>query len=233
MVQPLSRSLIKDKQQRDISMQKLIILHSNDIHGRVEGLTRIATLVEQVRADNPGVPVLYFDTGDVEETSSRLSNITKGVAMHRLLSAGGCDAAVVGNGGILRYSHCVLEDYAKVAHYPQLLANLRLPDGSSLPGAQSTAIIEAGTLKLGLVGVTATWIEGDVYATGFGLRALPPMPLIRELVQELRQQGADVVLLLSHMGLPDDRKLAEELQNEVPLIIGAHTHHLLPAGEWI
>ncbi len=31
-------------------MQSLIILHSNDIHGRIEGLARIATLVEQVRS---------------------------------------------------------------------------------------------------------------------------------------------------------------------------------------
>lgn len=214
-------------------MQKLIILHSNDIHGRVEGLARIATLVEQVRADNPGVPVLYFDAGDIEETSLRLSNMTRGIAMHRLLSAAGCDAAAVGNGGIMRYGQGILEDYAKVAHYPQLLANVRLPDGSLLPGAQSTAILDAGTLKLGLIGVTVTWVDGDIYATGFGLRSLPPMPLISELAQELRRQGADIVLLLSHLGLPDDRKLAEELQNEVPLIIGAHTHHLLPTGERI
>jgi len=85
-------------------MQKLIILHSNDIHGRVEGLARIATLIERVRAECPDIPVLYLDAGDSEETSHRLSNLTKGVGMHRLLSVAGCAAATVGNGGILRYS---------------------------------------------------------------------------------------------------------------------------------
>ncbi len=72
-------------------MQPLIILHTNDIHGRVEGLARIATLVEQIRIENPAIPVLYFDTGDIEENSIRLSNLTKGVAMYRLLNAAGCD----------------------------------------------------------------------------------------------------------------------------------------------
>ncbi len=42
----------------------LIILHTNDIHGRVEGLSRIATIVERIRAENQDVPVLFFDLGD-------------------------------------------------------------------------------------------------------------------------------------------------------------------------
>src|SRR6202165_1053337 len=115
-------------------MQRFIILHTNDIQGRVEGLARIATLVEQIRADNPGIPVLFFDAGDVEETSRRLSNLTKGAEMHRWLNMVGCDAAAVGNGGMMRYGYQVLQDYAVVARYPQLLANVRLPDGSPLPG---------------------------------------------------------------------------------------------------
>jgi len=93
-------------------MQPFIILHSNDIHGRIEGLARITTLVEQVRHEHPTIPVLYFDIGDIEENSVRLSNLTKGVAMYRLLNASGCDAEVIGNGGILRYGYHVLPEYA-------------------------------------------------------------------------------------------------------------------------
>lgn len=74
----------------------LTILHTNDIHGRIEGLARVATLVAQTRENTPH-PVLYFDAGDIEETNTRLSSLTKGVAMHRLLSAAGCNAAAIGN----------------------------------------------------------------------------------------------------------------------------------------
>lgn len=111
-------------------VQRFTILHTNDIHGRIEGLARVATLVERIRAERPDERVLYFDLGDVEEASVRLSSLTKGVAMHRLLSAAGCDAAAVGNGGPMRYGPQVLPDYAAVARYPLVVANLRLPEGS-------------------------------------------------------------------------------------------------------
>ena len=162
-------------------MQSLIILHSNDIHGRIEGLARIATLVEQIRNENPEVPVLFFDIGDIEETSRRLSNLTKSTAMHKLLSLAGCDAVTVGNGGIMRYGYQVLQEYAAVARYPQVLANLRMPDGSPLPGVQPTVVLNAGTLHLGLIGITVDIVDGDnIYEAYFGLRVLPPLLAIRE-----------------------------------------------------
>lgn len=214
-------------------MQKLIILHSNDIHGHVEGLARIATLVEQMRAEHPDIPVLYLDAGDSEETSHRLSNLTKGVGMHRLLSAAGCAAATVGNGGLLRYSQYILKEYARVARYPHLLANLRNPDGSIPEGVQATTILEADSLKLGIIGLTAVKFDEDLmYEKYFGLHAPDSSMLVHELADELRQQGADVVILLSHLGLPDDVMLSLKIQNVVPLIIGAHTHNLIPGGVW-
>lgn len=212
-------------------MQSLIILHSNDIHGRIEGLARIATLVEQVRTEHPGIPVLYVDGGDIEETAEYISNVTRGVAMHRLLSVAGCEVATVGNGGILRYGPQLLEEYAAAADYPLLLANLRTADGELLPGTMPATIIEAGSLRIGFIGLTAKFF--DIYATFFGLRTLPEIPLVHELASELRQQGANIVIFLSHLGLPDDRIVAEAVQGDIDLIIGAHTHDLLSEGEWV
>ena len=137
-------------------MQKLIILHSNDTHGRIEGLARIATLVERTRAENPEIPVLYLDAGDCEETSVRLSNLTKGVGMYRLLRAAGCAVSTIGNGGLIRYSHHILPEYARAAGFPLLLANLLKPDGTLLDGVQASTILTVGSLKLGIVGLTAT-----------------------------------------------------------------------------
>ncbi|MFQ5856180.1 MAG: bifunctional metallophosphatase/5'-nucleotidase [Anaerolineae bacterium] len=209
-------------------MQPLIILHTNDIHGRVEGLARVATLVDRIRAENSDIPVLYFDLGDCEDTSSRLSNLTKGTAMHRLLTVAGCDAAAVGNAAWLRYGPQVLREHAEAARYPLLLANLRAADGSLMPGIQPTATLDLGRLRLGLVGVTA---EMNNWARFFDMKAQPALPLIRELSAALRQDGADAVILLSHMGLETDRELAAGLQEDIALIIGAHSHDLLPEGE--
>lgn len=213
---------------------RLVILHTNDIHGRVEGIARVASLVERARAEED-CPVLYLDAGDVEETTSRLSNLTKGAAMHRLLSKAGCDVATVGNAGWLRYGTQVIAEHAAAATYPLLLANLR-PVGGVTP----TALLELDGATVGIVGVTTPLREllADL-DFDFGFEAIPEVAVVREHAQALRLAGADVVVVLSHLGFDvpdatiDDRRLAAELQGEVDLIVGAHSHHLLPQGEWV
>jgi 2',3'-cyclic-nucleotide 2'-phosphodiesterase (5'-nucleotidase family) len=106
-----------------------------------------------------------------------------------------------------------------------VLANLRLPDASPLPGAQPAALPDLGDLRPGLIGVTSeTW---GTYETRFGPRALPALPLIEELIAALRQDCADAVILLSHRGLHTDRGLAAALTG-IPLILGAHSHTCRP-----
>ncbi|GHO54073.1 bifunctional metallophosphatase/5'-nucleotidase [Ktedonobacter robiniae] len=211
--------------------QSFRIVHSNDIHGRIDGLARMVTLVKQLRAEYAPFPVLYLDGGDVEDSSVRLSNLTKGRAMHQLLHVAGCDAAAVGNGGILHYGYQVLPAYRAASCFPQLLANLRLPDGSIPPGGQATALLQVGAIHLGIIGLSENLHQ--FYTTLYGMQERSPVPLVRELATQLRQEGADCVILLSHMGLGNDRMLAEQLQDEIPLIIGAHTHDVLMGGEHV
>ena len=49
------------------------------------------------------------------------------------------------------------------------------------------------------------------------------VPLAREMVRKLRAQGADVVVLLSHLGHEQDRQLAREVEG-IHVIIGGHDH---------
>ena len=218
--------------------ERLTILHTNDVHGRLEGLARVATLVSEARAA-VAHRVLYVDAGDIEDTSNRLSSLTKGTAMHRLLSKAGCDASAVGNGGLLRYGPALLERYALAATYPLFLANLVAADGSSIAGVRSHGMLEVANAKIGVIGLTDPFA---VYSSIFGLQTLEIVPLIRRLALELRAAGAEFILVLSHLGwqhreteghLANDADLARALQTEIDLVIGAHTHHLLPHGERI
>ncbi len=216
-------------------MRRLVLLHTNDIHGRIEGLARVATLVEGIRAEE-SAPVLYLDGGDVEETTVRLSSLTKGAALHRILSAAGCDVATVGNAVWLRYGPQALAENAAAADYPLLLANL-VPVEGVLP----LVVLNAGDWRVGVIGVTDDFagVFGDF---DFAMRSLPVVPLVRELARDLRARGADLVIVLSHLGwrappqrgdVVTDRALAEELQDAIDLVIGAHSHDLLPEGEWV
>jgi 2',3'-cyclic-nucleotide 2'-phosphodiesterase (5'-nucleotidase family) len=213
-------------------VRRLILLHTNDIHGRIDGLARIATLVARIRAEEDA-PVLYLDAGDIEETTVRISSLTKGAAMHRILSEAGCDVATVGNAVWLRYGPQALVEHARAAEYPLLLANLRPVDGV-LP----SVLLTAGDWRVGVIGVTDDF-EGVFGDFDFGVRPLPVVPLVRELARELRARGADLVIVLSHLGWRSDRDvvtdpvLAKQLQRDIDLVIGGHSHDLLEEGEWI
>ena len=209
-------------------MSRLVLLHTNDLHGEIEALARAATLVERIRAESD-CPVVYVDAGDVEETTTWISNVTSGAAMHRLLSAAGCAAAAVGNASWLRYGPAVLAAHGEAASYPLLLANVRRLDGSLFEGTQESALLDVEGVRLGLVGVTAPYLHFDLES--YGASWVEEGPLVRRLAVELRERGADWVVLLSHLGLDDDRRLAPELAGTVDAILGAHSHDTLPAGE--
>jgi 2',3'-cyclic-nucleotide 2'-phosphodiesterase (5'-nucleotidase family) len=211
---------------------RLTLLHTNDLHGRIDALARIATLVEEIRAEADH-PVLYVDAGDVEETTTRISSITKGAAMHRLLGAAGCQAATVGNAAWLRYGAQVLPSHAEAAPYPLLLANLR-----PVEGVRESVVLDADGVRVALIGVTAPYSE-FLESFAFGLEPVDVVPLVRRLSRSLRSEGADLVVLLSHLGLDvpeadaDDRRLAEELAGDIDAIVGGHSHDALPRGERI
>jgi len=207
---------------------RLTILHTNDIHGRQDAIARIATIVKREKAAATH-QVLYLDAGDVEEPANRLSNLTKGAAMHRLLSLAGCDAATVGNACWFRYGAGILAEHARASTYPQLLANFGGVDGP----VPSVLLGDVGVL-----GLTAPF-EDHAADVDWGFERLDILEAARTAARDLRARGAELVVLLSHLGLDvpaepwDDRRLAPELQGEVDVIVGAHTHDLLPDGERI
>jgi 2',3'-cyclic-nucleotide 2'-phosphodiesterase (5'-nucleotidase family) len=207
---------------------RLTILHTNDIHGRQERIGQIATLVRAAKA-SADHPVLYLDAGDVEDTTNRLSNVTKGVAMHRLMNRARCDAATVGNACWLRYGPGILAEHARAARYPLLLANF-----APVTGPVASTLLG----DVGVFGLTAPFRDlfGDVE---WGFEPLHELDVARRTSAELRAQGASLIVFLSHLGLEtpqerwDDRRIAAELQDDVDVIIGAHSHDLLPNGEWV
>lgn len=207
---------------------RLTIIHTNDIHGRQERIGQIATLVRDVKA-TADHEVLYLDAGDVEETTNRLSNMTKGVAMHRLMNLAGCDAATVGNACWLRYGPAILADHARAARYPLLLANFE-----PVTGPVECAMFG----EVGVFGLTAAF-RGEFGDVDWGFERLDELEVARRVAAELRARGASFVVFLSHLGLAtpqerwDDRRIAAELQGDVDVIVGAHSHDLLSHGEWV
>jgi 2',3'-cyclic-nucleotide 2'-phosphodiesterase (5'-nucleotidase family) len=203
----------------------LELLHWNDVHGRYEALARLSHRARRIR-DQADHPVLLLDGGDVEETSVQLSAQTCGVAGWRLLGAAGVDAAVVGNGGLLRYGPDRLPDYAEALGSPPVVCDLQ-HDGAPPLGTAPSRLLDADGLRVGVIGVTDYYPQYD----DFGLTELGRVTAVRRQAQGLRRAGADVVVLLSHAGINHDRGLSWSLRGLVDVIVGGHTHDLLVDGD--
>ena len=203
----------------------LELLHWNDLHGRYDALARLSARARQIR-ETADHPVLLLDGGDVEETSVRLSALTCGVAGWRMLGAAGVDAAVPGNGGLLRYGPDLLPRYAAGLGSPPVVCDLER-DGETPAGAVPSRTLDAGDLRVGVVGIT------DFYPqyVDFGLTERGRVTAVRREAIRLRKDGADVVVLLSHAGINHDRGLSWSLRGLVDVIVGGHTHDLLVEGD--
>jgi 5'-nucleotidase len=114
---------------------------------------------------------------------------------------------------------------AEKTNFPWLLSNVYdTISGNPLADGQTTHVIECCGKKIGIVGL----IEEEWIAT---LATLDPEDLIyldfvnegRRIAQDLRDQGADCVIALTHMRWPNDVKLAENV-DEIDIILGGHDH---------
>jgi 2',3'-cyclic-nucleotide 2'-phosphodiesterase (5'-nucleotidase family) len=188
-------------------MATLTILHTNDIHGQFDQMTRLASLIARERASaaSEGRAVLLLDAGDSSDLSAWESRVTKGRANFAMLEAMGYDAVAIGNGD-MQWGRDALAKLVGSVHFPALAANLLALDSDQppTPGLRSHAIFEFGELKVAVIGVTVN--EPGLY-DDWGYRIESVETTARALVSRLRDasRGAQVVIVLSHEGVEADQ----------------------------
>lgn len=209
----------------------LTILHTNDMHARLEAMARLSTYAHAVRAEleAQGRHVLFCDAGDAADRAVRFCGATKGAAFPRILAAMQYDWQTLGNAISVTYGPQAAAQMAARAPYPILAANFFDSDGRALlPGFRSSLLIDLGEgLRLGVIGLTVD--APDLYAL-FGVPAPDFLAAARREADALRAAGASLLIAVTHLGLREDRLLAEALP-ELALIVGGHSHTLLSEGE--
>jgi len=206
------------------------IFHTSDMHGRLEAMARLSSFARRLRreAANDERRVFFWDAGDAADRRLQITSLTKGAAFAGILTAMGYELQTVGNAISLPYGPQALAGMAERASFPLLAANLRDEQGPVVAGVQEYAITSLGSGRLlGILGLTAPW--GGIYEM-FGLRLPDFVDVARHKIAEMRQYGAAPIVVLSHLGLEDDRRLAEALP-EIDLILGGHSHSRLDRGE--
>ena len=209
---------------------ELTIFHTNDMHGRLEAMARLSAFARRKRAEAEaaGRQVFFWDAGDAADRRVPIGGLTKGHAFSPLLNAMGYSLQTMGNAIAMTYGPQAMADVAARADFPILAANFRDGTAPLVEGLQESVLISLpGEMTMGVLGLTAPW--GGIYEI-FGLHMPDFVELARDRVGRLKQSGAAIVVVLSHLGLGDDRRLADEVDG-IELIIGAHSHDLLPNGE--
>lgn len=219
---------------------RLTILHTNDVHSRIEpfdsgrnagkgGAARRAAMIRKIRQE--AEHVLLLDAGDIFQGTPYF-NFFGGELEFKLMSEMGYDAATIGNHDF----DAGIEGLArqlKHADFPFLIANYDFSNTVMHGKTKPYQIFERGPLKIGVFGVGIE-LDGLVPKALFkDTRYQNPVTRANEVATQLREdEKCDYVICLSHLGFQyrerkvSDVVLAENSRN-IDLIIGGHTHTFL------
>ena len=199
-------------------------------YGRVGGMDRMATLVNAIRAERGAERVLLLDGGDALQ-GSYTALATGGADMISVLEALGVEATT-GHWEFTLGARRIVELFGGVdrpgsSSLAFLAGNVRETDFAEAV-FHSTRLIERGGVVLAVIGQAFPYTpianpHWMIPSWSFGIREAD----VRRSVIEAREQGAQVVVLLSHNGFDVDAKLATRVEG-IDVILTAHTHDALP-----
>ena len=233
----------------DLHMHLLSFDYVKSCTTETGSLSKIATLIRKAREDAAAANeiCLLVDNGDTWQ-GNPLADVLAGGAgrtshpMARAMNHLRYDAVGVGNHdfdfGIRYLSDCVAQLSSSV-----VCSNIQ---SKALNGVLDAALFERGctqhdgttnTIRIGVLSSTPDrtniWNRHHLADKAVFLR---PLPVLRKGAKQLRADGADVVLVLAHMGFPlveEGVQAQDELTEvaeipEVDAVIGGHTHQRFP-----
>jgi len=229
-------------------ISRLIILHTNDVHSRVEpfpmdgsknagmgGAAPRAALIEKIRSENEHV--LLLDSGDIFQGTPYF-NFFLGELDIKLMTQMGYEACTMGNHDF----DAGLENFEKQmrehGNFPLIISNYDFSDTVMHNRYQSRHIIQKGKLKIGLTGVGIE-MSGLVPDHLYGqTRYLDPVKMASEQADILKHdEKCDLVICLSHLGYHYDKEKVSDIvlakdSRSIDIILGGHTHTFMDQPDY-
>jgi 5'-nucleotidase len=188
------------------------------------GLARVATEKKQLAAAGHS-PFLVI-AGDFLSPSVA-SSVFKGEQMIAELNATGLDVATIGNHEF-DFGDDVLIRRMREARFTWVVSNVvDAKTGEPIGNAVPYLVKTFGTLKVGFIGLCLNTLEvsGDKLTH---TRIIDPIVAAKKYVPVLKQQGAQVVVAVTHLSYLTDRAMVEALP-QIDLVIGGHEHYPITA----
>lgn len=189
--------------------------HTSDMHDHRGFAPRLAAL----REERPG---WLFDCGDSLRGSQTVYHRREPIIAE--IDAAHYDAQAIGNREF-HYLYALLRARAQKMAHPLVCSNLLDTKGRALPFVPSLVLEDPTGARIHVLGLLIMqYPVGSVYERLFGWRFLDPWDAVEPYAQRI--PPGDLLLVLSHVGLPLDRKLAARVPR-IDLILGGHTHDTL------
>ena len=212
---------------------KTVILHTNDVHGAIEGYAYITALKADYEAK--GAEVILVDAGDYSQGKTYVS-VTKGADAVTMMNAAGYDVVTLGNHEF-DYGYAQLKENMSKAKFKVVCADVFNEDGTPIFDASYTYTTKTG-VKVGFFGMETpetqtkanpALIKGLTFATddAFTKAAADQVAALKD---------ADVVICLAHLGI--DAESAPYRSTDlyaavkgIDFIIDGHSHTVMIKGE--
>ena len=223
---------------------KLVIMHTNDIHGHYEtteeqiGIAGVAAL-KNYYVDQ-GAEVLLVDAGDFSQGTT-LVNHDKGLKAAAYLVAADYDAVSFGNHEF-DFGQEAVKDIAatlKAGRIPVLAANI-LKAGTNEPYFGDNIVFELDGIKVGMFGLdTAETQTKSAPSSVAGMNFVDKeemFALAQAQVDELKAAGCEYIICIAHLGVDDESigrrstDMAAAVKG-IDLVIDGHSHTEMPGGE--
>ena len=181
------------------------------------GIARIATLFKGLKAKNPAT--ITVSTGD--DLMNRFFHTYKGKAIMGLISDAGYDIIVFGNHEFDKGSD-VLAAALEDTRFDVICSDLDVSHSALKGRCKPWLIKELDGVKVGFFSLITEDLpvvsaEKNVTMSSDNVTAA------RKMIRKLKENGANLIVALTHIGYKEDRKLAKQVKG-IDLIFGGHSH---------
>lgn len=208
-----------------VSAEEVVIVFTGETHAMIYpcscpvepdgGIARRAAFVRKFRAQNP--QMLLLDSGgvfggglmDEYSQSSELDQRRTDIAV-RAISLMKYDAVAVGDDEF---------NFGR-EYFSGLLAKYKIPFISSncpVPGVAPFVIKRAGKVSVGIVGVSPQ----SAGPKAGGIIIPDAAASVRQAIERMKARGADLIVLLSHLGETEDKTLLRQVKG-IDILIAGH-----------
>lgn len=213
----------------------IVILYENDVHCEVAGYSKLAALKNELKETYTHVGVV--SSGDYIQGAS-LGIISKGEYIVRLMNLVGYDALALGNHEF-DYNLTRLDELAQMMNTKPICCNFQ-KIGEEDTYFEPYSIVSYGNIDIAYIGITTpatvstssfpSQFKDDNDEFIYTFHATDLCDVVQKNIDEVKAQGADYVIALSHLGDKESLYTVQELISNtsgLDVVLDAHSHSVI------